>query len=127
MHWTTLVLAAVIALPLIAPPVPAAGPSSEPSRAPGATRAPRADRDAGAPAVVKSDAPSKSQVREPVNVNTAGVKELMTLAGIGRSVAERIVEYRRTHGPFRTAEDVRKVEGVSAAMWERNRDRIVVK
>jgi competence protein ComEA len=62
-----------------------------------------------------------------VNINTASVKDLMTLAGVGKKVAEKIVEYRGAHGAFRKAEDVRKVEGLGDALWERNKDRIVVK
>jgi competence protein ComEA len=62
-----------------------------------------------------------------VNINTASVKDLMTLTGVGKKVAERIVEYRGAHGSFKRAEDVRKVEGLGDALWERNKDRIVVK
>ena len=39
----------------------------------------------------------------------------------------KIVEYRGAHGAFKRAEDVRKVEGLGDALWERNKDRIVVK
>ncbi|MBI2206329.1 MAG: helix-hairpin-helix domain-containing protein [Candidatus Rokubacteria bacterium] len=63
----------------------------------------------------------------PVNINTAGVKELMTLAGVGRKVAEKIVEYRTTKGPFKKPEDLRRVEGIGGGLWEKNRERIVVK
>lgn len=62
-----------------------------------------------------------------VNINTASVKDLMTLAGVGKKVAEKIVEYRGAHGAFKKAADVRKVEGLGDALWERNKDRIVVK
>ena len=62
-----------------------------------------------------------------VNVNTASAKELSTLAGVGPRLAERIVTYRDTHGPFKKPEDVRKVEGVGKALWERNRERIVTR
>jgi competence protein ComEA len=64
---------------------------------------------------------------DKVNINTASVKELQKLDGIGRGVAQRIVEYREANGPFKRGEDLRKVEGVGAATWERNRARIVVK
>jgi competence protein ComEA len=64
---------------------------------------------------------------DKVNINTASVKELQKLDGIGRGVAQRIVEYREVNGPFKRGEDLRKVEGVGAATWERNRARIVVK
>ena len=62
-----------------------------------------------------------------VNINTADVKELMTLSGVGHKVAERIVAYRDAHGPFKKAEEVRKVEGIGQGLWERNRQRIVIK
>ena len=63
----------------------------------------------------------------PVNINTADVKELMKLEGVGRRVAEKIVEYRDTHGPFKKPDELRKVEGVGSGLWERNRARIVIK
>jgi competence protein ComEA len=66
-------------------------------------------------------------VGDTVNINTADVKGLMSLEGVGRKVAEKIVEYRATHGPFKKAADLRKVEGVGESLLERNRQRIVVK
>jgi competence protein ComEA len=62
-----------------------------------------------------------------VNINTADVKELMKLQGVGRSLAEKIVQHRDAHGPFKKAGDFRKVEGVGDGVWEKNRERIVVK
>jgi len=62
-----------------------------------------------------------------VNINTADVKELMTLEGVGRKVAQRIVAHREAHGPFKRADDFKKVDGVSDALWEKNRSRIAVR
>ena len=64
---------------------------------------------------------------EKININTASVKELQKLDGVGRGVAQRIVDYREANGPFKRSEDLRKVEGVGTATFERNRERIVVK
>jgi competence protein ComEA len=64
---------------------------------------------------------------EKININTASVKDLQKLEGVGPGVAQRIVEYREAHGPFKRGEDLRKVGGVGASMFERNRERIVVK
>ena len=66
-------------------------------------------------------------VEAKVNINTADTKELMKLQGVGRSLAEKIVQYRDAHGLFKKAVDLRKVEGVGDALWEKNRERIVVK
>jgi len=37
------------------------------------------------------------------------------------------VKYRDEHGLFKKAEDLRKVDGVGGGLWEKNRERIVVK
>jgi competence protein ComEA len=63
----------------------------------------------------------------PVNINTAGVKELMTLDGVGRKAAERIVAHREARGPFKKPDDIKKVEGIAEGVWEKNRPRIVVR
>lgn len=62
-----------------------------------------------------------------VNINTASAKELMTLSGVGAKVAERIVAYREANGPFKKADELKKVEGVGKGLLERNRERIVTK
>lgn len=82
------------------------------------------------PALAAAATPTVSAVARvgtKVNINTASVKELQTLEGIGRNVAERIVQYREAHGPFKRGDDLKKVEGIGAATWEKNRARIVVK
>jgi competence protein ComEA len=61
-----------------------------------------------------------------VNINTASVVELDALPGIGPGYAQRIVDYREQHGPFRTIEDLQKVPGIGPATFARIRDRITV-
>jgi len=48
----------------------------------------------------------------PVDLNTANVEELDTLPGIGPKTAQAIVEYRETHGPFTSPEDLLQVRGI---------------
>lgn len=83
---------------------------------------------AAAPAISATTTATVSAASvEKININTASVKELQKLDGVGRGVAQRIVDYREAKGPFKRGEDLRKVEGVGAATFERNRERIVVK
>lgn len=49
-----------------------------------------------------------------VNINTANATLLDTLPGIGLSKAAAIIEYRTTHGPFVTIEDIQKVKGIGS-------------
>ncbi len=79
------------------------------------------------PAFAAREKAARAEQSAPVNINTANVDELMSLDGIGRKVAEKIVEYRTTHGGFRKPAEIRRVDGIGAGLWERNRERIVVK
>jgi competence protein ComEA len=62
----------------------------------------------------------------PVNINTAGVEELMTLPGIGKAYAERIVEYRQKNGPFKKVEDLLNVRGIGEKTFVKIKDRLTV-
>lgn len=64
-------------------------------------------------------------VEKKVNLNTAGLAELMTLSGIGEAKAESILKYREKVGRFQTVEELKKVSGIGDAMFERIRDEIV--
>ncbi len=54
-----------------------------------------------------------------VHINEAGSHELASLPGIGPKLAERIVEYRNQHGPFRRTEDIQRVKGIGKKMFEK--------
>ena len=72
-------------------------------------------------AATQAPAPS-----EKVNINTAGVDELVALPGIGKAYAERIVEYRQKNGPFKKVEDLLNVRGIGEKTFDRIRDRLTI-
>ena len=53
-----------------------------------------------------------------ININTCAKEELESLPGIGPVLAERIIEFRRQNGSFKTVEDITKVSGIGAAIYE---------
>lgn len=61
----------------------------------------------------------------PVNVNAADAATLAReLDGIGQVKAEAIVEYRQKNGPFRSPDDLLKVDGIGERVLEQNRGNI---
>ena len=64
----------------------------------------------------------------PVNINTADAKTLATnIKGVGDKKAEAIVQYRKTHGPFKSADDLTKIKGIGPKLIEKNREVLLVK
>ena len=60
-----------------------------------------------------------------VDVNTADAETISAeLKGVGLSKAKAIVEYRKKHGPFRSADDLSLVKGIGERTVELNRSDI---
>lgn len=53
----------------------------------------------------------------PININRATASQLDSLDGIGPVIARRIIEYRKSNGPFITIEDLQKVSGIGVAKF----------
>jgi len=64
--------------------------------------------------------------RGRININTATANELETLPGIGKGLAERIVDHREKYGPFRRSEHLVIVRGISDRRFRALRDSISV-
>lgn len=52
------------------------------------------------------------------DLNTAGIEELDALPKVGPVLAQRIVDWRKEHGPFKTVEELDAVDGVGPKMLE---------
>jgi len=61
-----------------------------------------------------------------VNLNTANAKALEALPGIGNVKAKAIIAYRDKNGPFTTVDDLKKVDGISAKLTEKLKERVTV-
>jgi competence protein ComEA len=51
-----------------------------------------------------------------LDLNRATAEQLDQLPGVGPTIAERIVDFRDTNGPFGSAEDLAQVDGVGPAL-----------
>ena len=61
-----------------------------------------------------------------VDLNQATAEELETLAGIGPSLARRIVSYREERGGFRSPEELTDVPGIGRAAYEQVAERLTI-
>ncbi|MBQ6686431.1 MAG: ComEA family DNA-binding protein [Firmicutes bacterium] len=61
-----------------------------------------------------------------VDLNSADAKALESLSGIGPAMAQKIIEYRTTHGRFTKTEDLMKVAGIGEKTYQRLKDNICV-
>lgn len=56
-----------------------------------------------------------------VNINSATKEQLESLDGVGPVKAQAIIDYRKKNGPFKSLEDVKKVDGTGVATFEKIR------
>jgi competence protein ComEA len=61
---------------------------------------------------------SKASPENPVNVNTADLVELQRLPGVGPVLAQKIIDYRNQHGPFKKLNDLNNVSGVGPSKMQ---------
>ncbi len=77
--------------------------------------------------LISSSAMSAQAPDEKININTANAEQISTsMTGIGESKAKAIVEYRKTHGKFKSIQDLENVDGIGMKTVERNKDKIML-
>lgn len=77
---------------------------------------------AGAAAAGVVDAAGGTATGAKVSLATATVEQLDELPGIGPVTAQKIVDWRTAHGPFRSVESLDDVPGIGPARIEQLRD-----
>ena len=61
-----------------------------------------------------------------ININDGDIKALSTLPGIGKSTAEKIIQYRTKHGKFKKKEEISNVRGISTKKFEKIKNLIAI-
>jgi len=60
------------------------------------------------------------------DINSATLKELTSLDGIGEALALDIINYRKVHGKFETVEELRNIKGIGDKKYGKIKDLIKV-
>jgi comEA protein len=63
---------------------------------------------------------------EKININKASISELTRLPGVGPRIAERIYEYRKQVGKFKSVEELLNVKGIGPKKLEKMRPYITL-
>ncbi len=66
------------------------------------------------------------KINEKININTAGMDMLCKLEGIGETTAEKIIAYRDSNGKFKTIDEIKQVEGIGNAKFDKIKEKITV-
>lgn len=69
------------------------------------------------PPSVPADGEAAASTR--ININTATLEELVTLPGVGETIAARIIAYREENGPFYDIGALREVKGIGDKTLEK--------
>src|SRR6266404_3107234 len=68
-----------------------------------------------------ADAGKKKPRAQPVALNTATSEELQQVPGIGPATAEKILQMRKSYGPFKSVDDLLAIRGLGAKRLEKMR------
>lgn len=78
------------------------------------------------PPVVAGGGSSGGDTSGKININTATATQLETLPGIGPALAQRIVDFRASNGPFASVDAIDDVSGIGPSTLANIRDLITV-
>lgn len=74
----------------------------------------------------KSRSNLQNSSSEKININTADASLLEKLPYVGKVMAQRIIDYRQKMGPFKSIEEIQRVQGIGKARFERLKEKITV-
>lgn len=69
--------------------------------------------------VHKSQLKTKPSANFPIDLNSATLNELIALPGVGKTTAQRIIDFRESNSSFTSIEDLLKVKGIGQKRFER--------
>ncbi|XP_027649413.1 endonuclease/exonuclease/phosphatase family domain-containing protein 1 isoform X2 [Falco naumanni] len=77
------------------------------------------------PSSLRKDVPSEHHLSATkININTATPAQLMSIRGITEKIANSIVDYRKEHGPFKSIEDLVRMDCINSSFLDKIRHQI---
>jgi competence protein ComEA len=68
----------------------------------------------------------KKPPAKPVNINTATSEELRQVPGIGPATAQKILQMRKSYGPFKSVDDLLAIRGLGEKRLDKMRKYLTV-
>ena len=68
----------------------------------------------------------KKPPAKPVNINTASSEELQQVPGIGPATAQKILQMRKSYGPFKSVDDLLAIRGLGQKRLDKMRKYLTV-
>lgn len=62
-----------------------------------------------------------------VNVNNANSAQLQTLNGIGPTKAQEIIKYRKSHGRFKSVDELVNVKGIGPKTLQKMKSQVAIR
>jgi comEA protein len=90
------------------------------------TAAPAVTQSSQAGQVAGAATTSSTKPIGKVNINAATATELDSLPGIGTAYAGRIIDYRTSHGGFKSIEELKNVKGIGDKTFEKLADLVTI-
>jgi competence protein ComEA len=78
----------------------------------------------GATAAAEAGPTAPGAVAGPISLNTATVEQLDQLEGIGPTTAQKILDWRKEHGGFRSVDDLNQISGIGPKRFESLKDKV---
>jgi competence protein ComEA len=60
----------------------------------------------------------------PISLNTATPEQLDQLEGVGPATAQKILDWRKQHGGFRSVDDLKQITGIGPKRFEALKDKV---
>ena len=73
-----------------------------------------------------ASAEKKKPPLKPVNINTANAEELQQVPGIGPATAQKILQMRKSYGPFKSVDDLLAIRGLGQKRLDKMRKYLTV-